>query len=1214
MKENVYSLCPCGSGKKIKFCCGIKQIMNGYAKNQNYFEKFIIENSSKELLKITSLLQLTPENATKLVRLEEIVHSIISNFNKLDNRIHYQIFNNILDVEFSEDYREDPAEGCFSEIIMFKNGNNIVFPGLCNNSTETNQILIEALYKNQNNISKECLNDIENGILFSLTIHNYIAKRLGITRYEHKDDYKGKIKFPDNLTNNEKLDIFVFPEIGISRICQGLKLPDNTIDNFSILLKDIPQTNNPDDSILLKKPFVKIDDEYILVLPSSQMYSLNYFINNKIKTYNQNDELKKAFENIVKHKTSLLFYAMGWKSLDLEDDFDEFQVWQFDTNKIAIVNFSISKENTDNTEKIKEILKGRDGFNTMYITIVASLSVITPSYSYQNNMNFLDYQLMLSFHDLERLMNLCNLKDLDLFNYLVAQERAIEKGLQILPHYSILSYYSWYEKNGKSFFPSDDQSVQLLAFGFDVQGNKVIESLQENDRHLVLDKINDNWVYSPVTKTRKLFPIYTSDRIFNGIFEQVLEKYAVPIWVKSVNAGVYGSSFTDCIIYWLNEFFSTLKNYLNSNISSPITFIIDFEPEFFDLTDDELNKEYNNPDEVIIKSEIDFNNNIIELLIPKKLFFYLHQNNNVGELILMKKVLFSLSEIVKLSGVSLSIENINLILNNHMPIGMAKMIVTGTSIYDISKDNRYIDKPVKLEKAITSIVLEDMVSWMKIKIPVNVTDDEKKKKICWIAINTLIEKIRTELKNYNSIELIKFLMERHESIINSNSFYSLRLVTYHECYGKYEDVFKEFMDEDSSIIRTALCLRALIEFTTAEVYFGNKKINNSDVDFLIAIMDEILFLGATTDLIESKIGNPQIGLLPSGRLGISKESFDKMNEFSLEFKKDELIEYSESFSGEETSSDSLTDECLDRIDKIFKEEYGIEFYLALKLFNELAHICIEDYNTSCLVLSKKTFIEILNDKTNLSLSEINSFLNHFGLTTRGNIEIPPEGYNYSDIFPWRYNRKLSYLLRPVIIVKNENDEDTVIFSARHLSSAYGNLHYALINGILKVDSQYKKINSFLANRNNVKGKEFRNEVANWLKQKPNLEVIPHEYKIPRKGQAKDYGDIDVLAFDKKKKIIYCIECKNTKQTKIIYEFSVSIQNYIEKQLPKHLNRIQWVKENKQILSQRFNFDFTVFSVKSLLVSSFQLPLKLIENVKDVEIYSLNELKRRPNLF
>ena len=188
MKKNVYTPCPCGSGKKIKFCCGIKQIMRGHVKKENHFEKFLKEHSSKEILKLTSLLQLTPENATKLVRLEEIVHSIICAFNKLESRIDYQTFNIILDNEFSEDYREDPAEGCFSEIIMYKNGNNIVFPGLCNNSTETNQILIEALYKGENNISKDCLKDIENGVLLNLTIHNYIAHKLGISRYEHKDE------------------------------------------------------------------------------------------------------------------------------------------------------------------------------------------------------------------------------------------------------------------------------------------------------------------------------------------------------------------------------------------------------------------------------------------------------------------------------------------------------------------------------------------------------------------------------------------------------------------------------------------------------------------------------------------------------------------------------------------------------------------------------------------------------------------------------------------------------------------------------------------------------------------------------------------------------------------------------------------------------------------------------------------------------------------
>ena len=45
----------------------------------------------------------------------------------------------------------------------------------------------------------------------------------------------------------------------------------------------------------------------------------------------------------------------------------------------------------------KQILKEKDGFSTMYITIVASLAVLTPSFSYQENMSFIDYQLMLSF-------------------------------------------------------------------------------------------------------------------------------------------------------------------------------------------------------------------------------------------------------------------------------------------------------------------------------------------------------------------------------------------------------------------------------------------------------------------------------------------------------------------------------------------------------------------------------------------------------------------------------------------------------------------------------------------------------------------------------------------------------------------------------------------------------------------------------------------------
>lgn len=1212
MKIDIYSLCPCGSGKKIKFCCGIKKVNNKiYYSKENYFKRFIKENSSKELLKIFALLQLIPENATKIIRIEELIHLIIFNYNNIDNKVDSEILKNILNIEYLEDYREDPAENCFSELIMFYNGNNIVFPGICNNSTEVNQLLLESLFRNENRVNKECLKEIENGILLNLTIHNNLAKKLGIKRYEYKEDYKGKIKFLNDITIQNNLSNFIYSQTEIDEICEKLSIPKNTIDNFSISIEDIPKTNYSEDSVLLIKPFIKIEDDYILALPSSQMYSLNYFINDTINKYEQNEEYLKSFIEIVKNKINIFCYTMGWEYLN---SYDNLQIWKFDTNKIAIIYFNINQENSNNATRLKRILEKMDGYEILYLTVVANTSVIEPSFSYQENITFLNHQLIFSLYDFERLIILYNLKKLDLWNYAVALERAEQKGFVVFPTYSILSYYSWYEKNEKSFFQSDEEPIQVINFGFDVQGNKVIEALQKNDKHLVLNKINGKWNYSPVIKNKKLFPIYISDRIYKGILEQVLETYRIPIWVKSPKTNVYGNSFIDCIIYWLNEFYPTLQEYLNKNNLHPITIVIDFEPDFFDLTEEEINKKYDNIEEIIIQTDIDYYDSIITMSIPKQLFFYLNQNNNLGEQILMRKVLQNISNILNNYDINLSPEIIEFIIKNHLPYGMAKMIITGNSIYDISKDDRYIESPRRLDKAKTSIVLEDLVGWMDIELPKNISNDAEKKDICRKGINTLISKIRTELQKYNSIDLIRFLMQRHESIINSNSFYRKRLVTYNECYGKYEDVFEEIVNEDISIIRTAICLRSLIEFSTAEVYYGTKNINNSDIDFLLALIDEILFLGATIDLIESKIGNPEIGLLPSGRLGISRETFDKMNEFSLGFKRDELTEYSELYKTEEYPSENFTDEYLEKIDTIFKEDYGIAFFSVLQMFDLLAHICIEDYKTSCLVLSKKSFIELLNKEMNLTISEIDSFLKHYILESRGDISTPPIGYNYSDIFPWRFNRKLSYLYKPIILIKDKNNEDTILFSARHLNSASNNFRYALFNGILKIDSQYRKINSFLAERNNIKGKIFRKEVADYLSKNTGLDVVPYEYKIPRKGQSKDYGDIDILAFDKNKKIIYCIECKNTKLTKVIYDFSVNIQNYIEKQLPKHLNRIEWVKGNKGILSQSFNNNFDDYNVKSLLISSYQLPLKLIEDIKGIDFYSFNEIKRLQNVF
>ena len=97
--------------------------------------------------------------------------------------------------------------------------------------------------------------------------------------------------------------------------------------------------------------------------------------------------------------------------------------------------------------------------------------------------------------------------------------------------------------------------------------------------------------------------------------------------------------------------------------------------------------------------------------------------------------------------------------------------------------------------------------------------------------------------------------------------------------------------------------------------------------------------------------------------------------------------------------------------------------------------------------------------------------------------------------------------------------------------------------------------------------------------------------------------------NKKNKIIYSIECKNTKQAKIIYEFQRDAKNYINKQLPKHQNRTKWLNNNLDFLSNRFKYDFTNFTVEALLISSFSLPINLIQDIDDIKIVSFNGIKR-----
>ncbi|KQT30908.1 hypothetical protein ASG22_19630 [Chryseobacterium sp. Leaf405] len=1199
--KNIYDPCNCGSGKKIKFCCGIK----GNNDTKFNLSTYINNNNSTELLKIFALLQVLPENSSKILRLQNIQKVILQNLNTNHDAINYEILRNVVKKNFPPLEHEDPNECCFVENIMFFNGNNLVFTGITDNTREINQYIIDSIISDNDKISSECKKEIFDGIKFLLHIHHEIALKLNIKRNEFIENYNEVLEFPSNENLENYKDLFVFKPESIDKICIDNEIDKNIINEFLLDIKVLNSTDDILDLDLLKRPFINYNGMYYLYLPSAEMHVLNQFVVSKLKKYNELKKFEATFYDHFRYMSIKTFLKMSWT---LNDHFEHFDIFQFDTNKFAIVEYRVS-DSTFNTKTIIDFVESQNKSDEfIYITLVGIFDKKGFGYIEQKKINGIKYSFMLTLMELNILIVLWDLNRLSIWKYLVADDIRNKESILIPNLYNILVKYYWYQKNNYSFLPNDKATPELIHFDFKLQGAQAINAIQKTDKHVVLFyELNGDLVFRSVTRTETYAPIYLSENFINGWLEIVLERYNFPIWITStLRYDSLTKNFADSILYWLNKFYPELKNYID-NYKYPINVELRFDVAFHNLDGFDFNhiKDFSKSSLDYI---IDYEVKKISIDIPFAMYNLFKKNDNSGEKVLLQTVLIGISDLLNYDDISLSQDNIDTIFSEFMPLSMAKMIIAYDNYDNIRYDNRFIPQPRYLEEADTSIILQNLISWGNINISTTFDTRDKKIEICNFIIKTLIDKVSDILVNYNTIDLIQFVMLRNESLLHQHSFSKIRMVTYYECFKDHIDAFNDFLEKDNRNVRTRHATRGLIEFILAEKHLGTKMPNDNDIDFLTSLLDEISFFGNMLDSIKFEFNDPDMSILPSKRLGINYSFHNKVNQYNLEMKKDEHIDSINYFTDiyEDHSDQSAY---YNKINKIYDEDLGIALFKIIATYDKLSRFILEN-KVSVYVFKTSDFHLFLKQECELTEKEIHGFINNFVLTSRGEISKPPQNYQYSDIQPWRYNRSLSYLIRPIVFV-----DECYIISARHLSSSSENYLAKFMDGTIKYDKKLKGLAKLQAERNKIKGTQFRKEVYEWLKNEyNNLEIIPYEFNINHKIADKNYGDIDILAFDKNKKIIYSIECKNTKQAKIIYEFTTNIKNYVEDKLPLHNNRRIWLENNLKKMSIEFKYDFTDFKVKSILVSSYKLPLNMIGNIKNVEIFSLNELKRKVVTF
>lgn len=1204
--------CLCGSGKKNKKCCNTSRIISA--------TKYAFENFNPiDVLTALSHLQLVPENHGKNLRIEKALADYLLVLDSISDQEHKSFSTKNFLKEFNSTYMrlgEDPPENSYIENIMFKNGNNMVFAGISEEGTSIVQNLIDSINVFQHQFPIEFISEVENGVHFILEIHDFLCKKLSFHRYLFEDQKQVEVAI-HGTTINFSNDFISFDEIELKKL--GIEKGFNweVIQEFvTDTLNFYINPSDPNSNSLIRKPFIHYQDKYLLLMPSAEINAINEFIIFKAKEHSCYATLKECFNKYIYSESLRLLVSIGYVVTNIGKpearvfEFPLLNVLQFDNDKFAIftspspdisslgyLELDINEIN-DAVSKIKNLC---EHYKIHLLILSNQISSLLPTSIFLSEITGVDHLTAFSATQLQGILTLWDIDQLSLWKFQKSFDCASQV-MTISPFFNILSYYNRYETNKGSLLDSD-QAYDFAILDFYDQANLIRKINQKRDVHLTDYILNNATIVKlPVELKESSHPVYIPIRNDRDRILKLLKLYEFPLWIQCEKKFKnIGEGMVDTIAFWFYEMFEPLKDKIYTIGNDPVLITLDFDSRYI-YEDNNIVSEQPN-----LLFSTDHSTRRINIHVPFGFSELVQNGSNSTERVLIGCALKGLFEFVFASSGMIIFDDQELseFVNSVLHDQTRKMMIPSTEKSEILINNSGAVRYRYLQESDVSYIRENILSWAKIHDLQYIASKKDKTNLCNKLVSVLINQFRENLCKFNALDLLKFAIIRHESTIYFSTYRDLSIGSRIKCFPNSLEVINNYKEERTKSITSVLAYRCLIEFIVSEPPQGQIPINNDDVDFLHALVEQIINFGNLSEVIHEEFSDTSIDVLPSGRIGIDHNFFE--NELSALANSIVMSDINDYMDPDHFVSEKI-EGYEDSITKDFEEEWGICIFDVAAICNFLSRYAIYEQKTSFVKILESDFFSLFEDLP-FTKCHIESFIKIMSLNSRGSISSPPQGYRNEDIFPWRYNRRLSYISLPLISLQL-NGEKYFIWGPRHLEMASENLLATFYNGSLKVSPDHKKINSQLATRNLINGKEFRSRVFRWLEKNTPLFLIPHEVKISTKGAFKadkNYGDIDILAIDDYSKTLILFEIKNTKQAKVIYEFKRDIESYLSKLIPKHLERAKWIESNLESVSSHIKRDVTDYKVFSAIISSSTLPVKYMEK-SPLPIFSFSELK------
>jgi hypothetical protein len=1212
---------------------------------------FIDEHNSIQLLGLIAALQLSPKNHGRNFRFELLAREVLLRFDPKDEKplATWGKLKSIIE-GFSEGaHMEDPLSNAFTEIAFFEEGNYVVGTGIYAGFTDLLNCIIQSTFLTENDLPKEFVQQVRSATGLLLLMSDMLFTEAGHKPYLFENGQTGNIEFPAYAEANKYTNANYFSIEFLQEECERRSYDFDILKEF-LLTPGSPelQEEDPDKNVVNFKPLVKIENVILVYMPTAIVHALVAFIYQQAKDQELYDKLlamvyDRQFDLVLRS-----LKKMNWARLDIrlpepqnKLPIDEV-VYRIDNQKLAYVcylkpddngdlqgQFSVNAEPGQIQERTKEVInflstiEPKQPFSVFCLFILGEAGQEF-SFSWSKApANHLSLSLKCS--ELFTIACTDKVNTLTLWKFAKCYAQTSER-MHISALGGVMDAYVIYLDNHGSLMDSDNENpiggMMVYTYG---NSNEFKREIQKKiHEHTVRIFHNGQLAYAIVTRYKQYAPIYIETELRKE-FRLAIETYKMPIWIINQQAlakkNGWAGFMCEAIAFWLHKMEKHLSNAINQ--LTFIAFELDLVVEDKLLTAQEYERKEVRMDEVEIKYTVEAPRMKIE--IPFDFLYLIKHPNNSADRLLMKSVLNGLIKYVNTAGktIALDQDQIIAIIDEVMQPANAKMILFSDASLNVKMDNRNLPSVRYIHASDISFVLDNIVGYLPpgYVIPKKIADKKDKIQLCDDVVIAIAKKISEKIEKFNGPELLEWLIRANEKCIQEKEFREITVPARIACFSSEEDEIEKILDKDRNLVITAHALRTLIEFVATRIPEGTLWPNNDDIDELMALTNQLTEWGALNETMRMGLDDPEMGLLPSGRIGtektLEKEAFKP---YAIAKTESDLFKHNEDFA--ETYAPKLSSVKAEKsdeskeLDAAWLSETGITLTNMFRLIGEMINFGFQS-GVSCAKLKESDLFEMLGKVKGITAKEIEATLSLLTLIERPAINIPPDTYQYSDIFPWRFNRVLSYLRRPLVRVP-EAGEIYYFFGYRHLMVYIDNLLFLLQTAKYQ-NPISAELKAWIAAISGRKGNPFRKAVKEWFEANTDFEVIPHEIKMtPEKELKTDkpYGDIDLMVIDHTNKIIYCIECKNISGGRNVHEMKIEMDDYLGREgqekkgkIFMHVERDKWLQKNRKSLLV-FGEGMDTYEIRSLILTSDEIPLSYLRDDLTLPIRSFVFVRKK----